>query len=369
MFETDAEPLRPRVRRRAAPPPPPETQPRRDSGSAGSRSAMRRRPASAAAAASGHGTARGAGAVAPRRRPRDGVASDPTTRTRGRHRSRAGRRHAVRRGASRARISSGRSRRAASAGRDALARVVRCRAARRTGTEEIKVIGLRRVIAKRMSEAKRNIPHFAYVEEVDVTELESLRRHLNGAGQRARRRLRTCRSWSRRWCACSRQFPQCNALLRCGAQRARAPPCGARRHRDADARRSQGAGRAARRGARLCGISPPRSAACRKPRAPTRRPARSSRARRSPSPASASSAASCRRRSSTRPSSRSSASTRPWSGPSCVGGAVAVRLMMNLSSSFDHRFVDGFDAAAMIQVAQGNARASRRPSSFRNRRT
>jgi len=46
-------------------------------------------------------------------------------------------------------------------------------------TTEIKVIGLRRLIAERMSEAKRSIPHFAYVEEVDVTELESLRHHLN----------------------------------------------------------------------------------------------------------------------------------------------------------------------------------------------
>ena len=36
--------------------------------------------------------------------------------------------------------------------------------------------------------------------------------------------------------------------------------------------------------------------------------------------------------------------------PMVVNGAVAVRLMMNLSSSFDHRFVDGFDAAAMIQA-------------------
>jgi 2-oxoisovalerate dehydrogenase E2 component (dihydrolipoyl transacylase) len=44
---------------------------------------------------------------------------------------------------------------------------------------EIKVIGVRRLIAERMSEAKRNIPHFAYVEEVDVTELEALRQHLN----------------------------------------------------------------------------------------------------------------------------------------------------------------------------------------------
>jgi len=46
-------------------------------------------------------------------------------------------------------------------------------------TTEIKVIGVRRVIAERMSEAKRTIPHFSYVEEVDVTELESLRAHLN----------------------------------------------------------------------------------------------------------------------------------------------------------------------------------------------
>jgi len=37
---------------------------------------------------------------------------------------------------------------------------------------------------ERMSEAKRTIPHFAYVEEVDVTELESLREHLNTRGQK-----------------------------------------------------------------------------------------------------------------------------------------------------------------------------------------
>ena len=36
--------------------------------------------------------------------------------------------------------------------------------------------------------------------------------------------------------------------------------------------------------------------------------------------------------------------------PVVIDGQVAVRLMMNLSSSFDHRFVDGYDAAAMIQV-------------------
>jgi 2-oxoisovalerate dehydrogenase E2 component (dihydrolipoyl transacylase) len=49
----------------------------------------------------------------------------------------------------------------------------------RDGIEEIKVIGLRRKIAEKMQDAKRRIPHFAYVEEIDMTELESLRAHLN----------------------------------------------------------------------------------------------------------------------------------------------------------------------------------------------
>ena len=50
---------------------------------------------------------------------------------------------------------------------------------RRQGAEQHKVIGLRRKIAERMSDAKRRIPHFSYIEEVDVTALEELRQHLN----------------------------------------------------------------------------------------------------------------------------------------------------------------------------------------------
>jgi 2-oxoisovalerate dehydrogenase E2 component (dihydrolipoyl transacylase) len=45
--------------------------------------------------------------------------------------------------------------------------------------EEIPVVGLRRRIAERMLESKRSIPHFSYVEEFDLTELEGLRTHLN----------------------------------------------------------------------------------------------------------------------------------------------------------------------------------------------
>lgn len=47
--------------------------------------------------------------------------------------------------------------------------------------EAIKVIGLRRRIADAMAESKRNIPHFTYVEEIDMTALEALRGQLNGA--------------------------------------------------------------------------------------------------------------------------------------------------------------------------------------------
>ncbi len=45
----------------------------------------------------------------------------------------------------------------------------------------IKVIGLRKRIAANMAASKRNIPHFSYVEEVDVTELERMRADLNSA--------------------------------------------------------------------------------------------------------------------------------------------------------------------------------------------
>lgn len=45
--------------------------------------------------------------------------------------------------------------------------------------EAIKVIGMRRRIAENMAASKRNIPHFAYVEEIDVTDLEAMRADLN----------------------------------------------------------------------------------------------------------------------------------------------------------------------------------------------
>ena len=58
------------------------------------------------------------------------------------------------------------------------------RSARRAD-EEVKVIGMRRRIAENMAASKRHIPHFTYVEEIDVTALEELREQLNaGRGER-----------------------------------------------------------------------------------------------------------------------------------------------------------------------------------------
>jgi 2-oxoisovalerate dehydrogenase E2 component (dihydrolipoyl transacylase) len=59
----------------------------------------------------------------------------------------------------------------------------------RAGEERIPIIGLRRKIAMRMQDAARRIPHFTYVEEVDVTELEALRARLNEQWGARRARL------------------------------------------------------------------------------------------------------------------------------------------------------------------------------------
>jgi 2-oxoisovalerate dehydrogenase E2 component (dihydrolipoyl transacylase) len=57
------------------------------------------------------------------------------------------------------------------------------------GEQRIPVVGVRRKIAQKMQESKRRIPHFSYVEEVDVTEVEALRARLNGRHSASRPKL------------------------------------------------------------------------------------------------------------------------------------------------------------------------------------
>ena len=77
--------------------------------------------------------------------------------------------------------------------------------------EQVPVIGLRRKIAQKMQEAKRRIPHFSYVEEIDVTEVEALRVQLNTKYAAERGKLTLLPLIARAVVLALRDFPQMNA--------------------------------------------------------------------------------------------------------------------------------------------------------------
>jgi 2-oxoisovalerate dehydrogenase E2 component (dihydrolipoyl transacylase) len=81
----------------------------------------------------------------------------------------------------------------------------------RNNIEPVKVIGLRRKIAEKMQEAKRRIPHFAYVEECDLTELEELRAHLNATKRNDQPKLTLLPFLMRALALSLPDFPQINA--------------------------------------------------------------------------------------------------------------------------------------------------------------
>ncbi|MDP3617297.1 MAG: dihydrolipoamide acetyltransferase family protein [Rhodoferax sp.] len=85
------------------------------------------------------------------------------------------------------------------------------RYAPRLDEQTVPVIGLRRKIAQKMQEAKRRIPHFTYVEEVDMTELEALRARLNALHGKARGRLTVLPFLVRAVVLAVREHPQVNA--------------------------------------------------------------------------------------------------------------------------------------------------------------
>jgi 2-oxoisovalerate dehydrogenase E2 component (dihydrolipoyl transacylase) len=85
------------------------------------------------------------------------------------------------------------------------------RYAKLDGEHSAPVIGLRRKIAEKMQEAKRNIPHFTYVEEIDVTELELLRAQLNARYGAERGKLTLLPLLMRAVVLALRQYPMMNA--------------------------------------------------------------------------------------------------------------------------------------------------------------
>lgn len=219
----------------------------------------------------------------------------------------------------------------------------------REGTEEIKVIGVRRLIAQRMSEAKRNIPHFAYVEEVDVTELEALRQYLNSRLARGAPSLTYLPFLVTALTRVLVQFPQCNAVYDAERNviiRHRAVHVGIATQtpdglkvpvlRNAEARSLNDLAGEMRRLAEA---------------------ARTNKATREELTGSTITVTSLGKLGGiastpviNAPEVAIVGVNKAVERPVVVGGAIAVRRIMNLSSSFDHRFVDGFDAAAMIQA-------------------
>ena len=85
------------------------------------------------------------------------------------------------------------------------------RYAERNDENSTPLIGLRRKIAQKMADSKRRIPHFSYVEEIDVTELEALRSRLNEQWGKERGRLTVLPLLMRAVVLALRQYPQMNA--------------------------------------------------------------------------------------------------------------------------------------------------------------
>ncbi|PBJ81813.1 branched-chain alpha-keto acid dehydrogenase subunit E2 [Lysobacteraceae bacterium NML93-0399] len=83
--------------------------------------------------------------------------------------------------------------------------------ARRTGEQQIPIMGLRRKIAQKMQQSWSNIPHITYVEEIDVTEVEALRAKLNERWGKERGKLTLLPLLARAVILAARDFPQMNA--------------------------------------------------------------------------------------------------------------------------------------------------------------
>jgi len=216
-------------------------------------------------------------------------------------------------------------------------------------TEEIKVIGVRRVIAQRMSEAKRNIPHFAYVEEFDVTELESLRCHLNSKLESGAPGLTYLPFIVSALVRVLRDFPQCNAQY--DSERGVII-----RHRSVHV----GVATQTPEGLKVPVVRDAQSLSLWELAAQMRRVTEAARANKatreelSGSTITVTSLGKLGGIASTpiinAPEVSIIGINRAVERPMVYDGAIAIRRMMNLSSSFDHRFVDGHDAAAMIQA-------------------
>ncbi|KMN17649.1 dihydrolipoamide acetyltransferase family protein [Pseudomonas weihenstephanensis] len=224
--------------------------------------------------------------------------------------------------------------------------------AKRNDEQQIPVIGLRRKIAQRMQDAKRRAAHFSYVEEVDVTALEELRAQLNQKWGDTRGKLTLLPFLARAIVVALRDFPQINVryddeaqvITRFGAV-----------HLGVAAQSDNGLMVPVVRHAESLTLWGAADEITRL--ASAVRTGKASREELSGSTITLTSLGALGGIVSTPvvnlPEVAIIGVNRIVERPVVVKGQIVIRKMMNLSSSFDHRVVDGMDAAQFIQAMRG----------------
>ena len=214
--------------------------------------------------------------------------------------------------------------------------------------KEIKVIGLRRIIAERMATATQEISHFTYVEEIDITEVEALRKHLNDKSADKSQRLTPLPFLGLALIRALQEFPQCNATY--NKERNVIVQHGAV-HLGVATQTPDGLKVPVVRNADRLNVNELASEIRRVSEA-----ARNNSITKSELSGSTVTITSLGKLGGivstpviNMPEVGIIGVNRAIEKPVVLNGQVAIRTMMNLSSSFDHRFVDGYDAAAMIQ--------------------
>jgi 2-oxoisovalerate dehydrogenase E2 component (dihydrolipoyl transacylase) len=216
------------------------------------------------------------------------------------------------------------------------------------GTREVKLIGLRRAIARKMQESKRHIPHYTYVEEVDVTELVALRDQLNAQHGATRGELSPLAFVIRAVVRAVAAYPQVNARF---DDEAEVLTLFDAVHLGVATQTDTGLMVPVLRQAQTLDLWACAAAIARL--AATTRAGKATRDELTGSTLTVTSLGKLGGIASTpvinHPEVAIVGINRIVARPMVVDGAVQVRQMMNLSSSFDHRVVDGAVAAAYIQ--------------------
>jgi 2-oxoisovalerate dehydrogenase E2 component (dihydrolipoyl transacylase) len=215
------------------------------------------------------------------------------------------------------------------------------------GTREVKLIGLRRAIAQKMLLSKRSIPHFTYVEEIDVTKMVALREELNRQYALQRGELSPLALAIRAIVRAVADFPQVNARF---DDEAGVLTLYDAVHLGVATQTDGGLMVPVLRQAQTLNLWD-----CSLAIAELAAKARAGKATRDELSGSTLTVTSLGKLGGivstpiiNAPEMAIIGVNKAIDRPVVLDGAVAIRRIMNLSSSFDHRFVDGYDAAAMI---------------------